>query len=110
MVAAGNHGTAARAAGAHHFDGLQDAPQPGPPRRYDEETEQHLIDLVPQPPSGHATWTAALLAETLGEVSVHCVWCVLRQHDIHLQRRRSQEVSTDPVFSAKAVDIVGLYL
>ena len=30
-------------------------------------------------------------------------WRVLRQHGIHLQRRRSHEVSTDPAFSAKAV-------
>ena len=91
------------------LDRLQDAPRPGPPRRYDEETEQHLIDLVSQP-LGHATWTAALLAETLGEVSVHYVGRVLRQHGIYLQRRRSHEESTDPEFSAKAADIVGLYL
>ena len=47
---------------------------------------------------------------SLTEVSVHYVWRVLRQHGIHLQRRRSHEVSTDPEFSAKAADIVGLYL
>ena len=95
----------------HGLDGLQDAPRPGAPRRYDEETEQRLIDLVSQPPPPrHTTWTAALLAETLGEVSVHYVGRVLRQHGIHLQRRRSHEVSTDPEFSAKAADIVGLYL
>ena len=38
------------------------------------------------------------------------MWRVLRQHGIHLQRRRSHEVSTDPEFSAKAADVVGLYL
>ena len=56
---------------AHGLDGLQDAPRPGPPKRYDEGTEQRLIDLVSQPPPGQATRTAVLLAETLGEVSVH---------------------------------------
>ena len=56
---------------AHGLDRLQDAPRPGSPRRYDEDTEQRLIDSVSQPPPGHATRTAALLAETLGEVSVH---------------------------------------
>jgi len=35
---------------------------------------------------------------------------VLRSYGIHLQRRRSWCVSTDPEFSAKAADIVGLYL
>ena len=96
---------------AHGLDGLQDAPRPGPPRRYDEETEQRILDVVSQPPpAGHATWTGTLVAETLGDVSDHHVWRVLRQHGIHLQRRRSHEVSTDPEFSAKAADVVGLYL
>lgn len=96
---------------AHGLDGLQDAPRPGPPRRYDEETEQRILDVVSQPPpDGHATWTGTLVAEALGDVSDHQVWRVLRQHGIHLQRRRSHEVSTDPEFTAKAADIVGLYL
>lgn len=43
-------------------------------------------------------------------VSKHQVWRVLRRHGIHLQRRRSSYVSTDPEFAAKAADIVGLYL
>jgi hypothetical protein len=34
----------------------------------------------------------------------------LRKHEIHLQRRRSWCVSTDPQFAPKAADIVGLYL
>ncbi len=94
----------------HGLGGLQDAPRPGQPKRYDEETEHRILDLVSQPPpAGHATWTAALVAETLGEVSVHHVWRVLGQHKIHLQRRRSYCVSTDPEFAAKAADIVGLY-
>ena len=95
----------------HGLGGLQDAPRPGQPKRYDEETEHRILDLVSQPPpAGHATWTAALVAETLGEVSVHHVWRVLGQHKIYLQRRRSYCVSTDPEFAAKAADIVGLYL
>ena len=82
---------------AHGLDGLQDAPRPGPPRRYDEETEHRILDVVSQPPpAGHAGYRP--------------VWRVLRQHGIHLQRRRSHEVSTDPEFSAKAADVVGLYL
>jgi transposase len=93
------------------LSGLHDAPRPGQPKRYDEATEQRIIDLVSQdPPSGYATWTAELLAEALEDVSIHQVWRVLRQHDIHLQRRHSHCVSTDPEFTAKAADIVGLYL
>ena len=91
--------------------GLQDEPRPGAPKQYDEETEHRIIDLISQdPPTGYTTWTAEQLSEVLGDVSMHHVWRVLRQHDIHLQRRRSHCLSTDPEFTPKAADIVGLYL
>ena len=61
-------------------------------------------------PDGHTTWTGKLLAKALGDVSAIHVWRVLRKHGIHLQRRRSWCVSTDPQFAQKAADIVGLYL
>jgi transposase len=34
----------------------------------------------------------------------------MRKHDLHLERRQSWCVSTDPEFSRKAADVVGLYL
>ncbi len=93
------------------LSGLQDAPRPGATRRYDETTEKRILTMLDQePPSGNATWTGKLLAEALGGVSKHHVWRVLRQHGIHLQRRRSWCISTDPEFAPKAADIVGLYL
>jgi len=93
------------------MSGLQDAPRPGAPRRYDEETEHRVLDQLSQdPPPGQATWTAELLAESLTDVSPHQVWRILRQHNIHLQRSHSHCVSTDPEFASKAADIVGLYL
>ena len=95
----------------HRVPGLYDAPRPGKRRRYDDATEQRILALLDQPPpSGHATWTGGLLARALGDVSKHHVWRVLRRYGIHLQRRRSWCVSTDPEFTAKAADIVGLYL
>lgn len=91
--------------------GLQDAPRPGAGRRYDEATEKQILAMLDkEPPSGNATWTGRLLAEALGGVSKHHVWRVLRKHGIHLQRRRSWCISTDPEFTPKAADIVGLYL
>src|SRR6516225_11606616 len=69
-----------------------------------------LSKLDEPPPSGYATWTGALVADALGNVSKHQVWRVLRSEGIHLQRRRSWCLSTDPQFAAKAADIVGLYL
>lgn len=91
--------------------GLQDAPRPGAGRRYDKTIEKQIFAMLDkEPPSGNATWTGKLLAEALGGVSKHHVWRVLRKHGIHLQRRRSWCISTDPEFSPKAADIVGLYL
>lgn len=91
--------------------GLADAPRPGKPAVYDATTEQRILALLDEsPPQGYATWTGGLVAQELGDVSAIHVWRVLRQHGIHLQRRRSWCVSTDPQFTQKAADIVGLYL
>ena len=91
--------------------GLADAPRPGVKRRYDAATERRILARLDEtPPAGHATWTGSLVAEALGDVSPSHVWRVLRRHGIHLQRRRSWCISTDPEFAAKAADIVALYL
>lgn len=92
-------------------EGIKDAPRNGVPRRYDENTERRVLSLLDEPPpEGFATWTGSLLAQRLGDISSHQVWRVLKRHGIHLQRRRSWCISTDPQFAAKAADIVGLYL
>ena len=91
--------------------GLSDMPRPGKTAQYDRDTERRILtQLDSTPPAGYVTWTGGLLAKTLGDVSPHHVWRVLRRHGIHLQRRRSWCVSTDPEFARKAADIVGLYL
>jgi transposase len=91
--------------------GLLDAPRPGARVQYDATTERRILAaLDAPPPAGHATWTGALLAVHLGDVSADAVWRVLRQHGISLRRRRSWCISTDPEFAAKAADVVGLYL
>jgi hypothetical protein len=41
----------------------------------------------------------SLVAEALGNVSDDAVWRVMRKHDLHLDRRQSWCVSTDPEFS-----------
>jgi transposase len=88
-----------------------DAPRPGKAAIYDDTTEKRILArLDSAPPSGYTTWTGRLLAKALGDVSSHHIWRVLRRHGIHLQRRRSWCVSTDPEFAQKAADIVGMYL
>ena len=96
---------------AHGLAGLADAPRPGPRRRYDAASEHRILkQLDAPPPDGHATWTGSLVATALGDVSPDEVWRVLRRHRIHLRRRRSWCLSTDPAFATKAADIVGLYV
>ena len=93
------------------LSGLQDAPRPGAVPVYDAQTQLRILaQLDEAPPSGHATWTGSLVSKALGDVSKHQVWRVLRREGIHLQRRRSWCISTDPQFAAKAADVVGLYL
>jgi transposase len=91
--------------------GLMDAPRPGKTATYGSATEKRILtQLDNPPPAGYATWTGRLLAKAMGDVSPHHIWRVLRKHGIHLQRRHSWCVSTDPEFTRKAADIVGLYL
>jgi transposase len=93
------------------LEGLQDAPRSGKRPQYNRDTERSILALLDtDPPAGYASWNGTLVARQLGDVSSHQVWRVLRRHGIHLQRRHSWCISTDPEFTQKAADIVGLYL
>lgn len=93
------------------IDGISDAPRSGSPARYEKNTELRILSKLDEPvPGGETVWTARLLARELGDVSVDHIWRVFRKHGIHLQRRRSWCISTDPQFAEKAADIIGLYL
>lgn len=93
------------------LDGLQELPGRGPKPKYDDTTmERILAKLDTSPPAGYSSWNGKLLARALGDISSHQVWRVLKRRGIHLQRRHSWCVSTDPEFTRKAADIVALYL
>lgn len=93
------------------IEGLSDIPRPGKPARYDGTTQQRVLAVLDKdPPAGFARWNGPLVAQELGDVSVHQVWRVLRGKGISLERRHSWCVSTDPEFTPKAADITGLYL
>jgi len=93
------------------MDGLMDKPRPGARVKYGEDMERRILKQLDAPlPSGHSAWTGNLVAQTLGDVTASHVWRVLRKHGIHLQRRRSWCISTDPQFAQKAADVIGLYL
>ncbi|UCZ56567.1 IS630 family transposase [Desulfurispirillum indicum] len=92
------------------INGLNDRPRSGKPRKYDESLRGRILETLEQPPpKGQARWDGAALSAHLG-VSDDAVWRVLRKEGIFLSRQRSWCVSTDPEFTSKAADIVGLYL
>lgn len=93
------------------IDGLGDAVRKGAPEQYEPTTERRILaTLDGPPPKGFSSWTGSLVARRLGDVSKYQIWRVLKRHGIHLQRRQSWCISTDPQFAPKAADIVGLYL
>lgn len=95
----------------HRMEGLADLPRPGAKKVYDAETEKRILKLLDKaPPAGYGVWSGTLLSATLGDVSEHQVWRVLRKNHIYLRANKSWCVSKDPEFASKAADIVGLYL
>jgi len=96
---------------AEGLKGLQDRQRPGKPPLYPpDELRRRLLEQIEQPPpAGMATWDGGSLAQALG-VSDDAVWRLMRKEGIQLQRHRSWCVSTDPQFTTKAADIIGLYL
>ena len=90
--------------------GLQDNYRPGKPATYGQEFRELVLSkLAEDPPNGQARWDGATLAEALN-VSDDAVWRLLRKEGIQLARQRTWCVSTDPEFTAKAAEIVALYL
>src|ERR1700678_1521753 len=95
----------------HGLEGLQDKPRPGKQPIYTKATDKQILRLLDKPPpKGFARWTGPLLAGALGDVDVQYVWRFLRSHKIDLAARKSWCESNDPNFTAKAADVVGLYV
>lgn len=89
---------------------LEDRQRSGKPCIYTDEFRNQILRTLEQPPAvGIASWDGVELAKALN-ASPDAVWRVLRKEGIQLRRHRSWCVSTDPEFSAKAADIIGLYL
>lgn len=92
------------------LSGLGDAFRSGAPRTYTEEDRHKILKLLEkEPPKGQSSWDGNSIAVRLG-FSHDYVWRILRKEGIQLQRMRTWCVSTDPEFSAKAADVIGLYL
>src|SRR6516165_268122 len=95
----------------HGLEGLQDKPRPGKQPIYTKATDKRILKLLDKPaPQGFARWTGPLLAGALGDVDVKYVWRFLGSHKIDLAARKSWCERNDPNFTAKAADVVGLYV
>lgn len=93
------------------LSGLAERPRPGPARKYGAETGRRILAILEgPPPAGFARWTGPLIATALGDVHEQQVWRVLRAQRIDLSGRKSWCESDDPEFTAKAADVVGLYM
>jgi transposase len=90
--------------------GLNDIPRSGKPATYGEEFKERVLQKLSEPPpNGLANWDGPTIASEL-DVSVDAVWRLLRKEGIQLSRQRTWCVSSDPEFTAKAAEIVALYL
>jgi len=92
------------------INGLNDLARTGKPVVYGDEFRALVLGkLTEEPPNGLANWDGATLAAELN-VSDDAVWRLLRKEGIQLSRQRTWCVSSDPDFTAKAAEIVALYL
>lgn len=90
--------------------GLLDRPRSGKQARCGAAFRNKVLAALEEPPpAGQAARDGRAVARHL-DASPHAVWRVLRREGVCLTRQRSWCVSTDPEFTAKAADIVGLYL
>ena len=92
------------------LDGLVDAPRPGAPRTIDDARVDAVIaKTLEEQPKNATHWSTRLLARDLkmSQSSVSRIW---RAFGLQPHRQETFKLSTDPQFTAKTRDIVGLYL
>lgn len=92
------------------LSGLKDKAKSGRKKSYDQTFRDNVLKKISEPPpKGYGRWDAPLLAKELSS-SEDAIWRFLKKEGIYLNRQRSWCISTDKNFTAKAADIVGLYL
>jgi transposase len=86
-----------------------DAPRPGAPALPDSMVKKIVETTLNEKPRGETHWSTRTLADHLG-VSHMTVYRVWRARHLQPHRVESFELSTDPRFEEKLIDIVGLYV
>jgi transposase len=94
----------------HRFDGLDDEPRCGAPRKIgDDRIEAMVMRTLEEKPTNATHWSTRGMAKASGisTSSVHRIW---RAFSLQPHRSETFKLSTDPQFVEKVRDIVGLYL
>ena len=96
---------------ARRLAGLSDEPRPGrPPTIADERVEQVLTKTLEEPPPHHDShWSTRSMARATGlsQTAVSRIW---RAFGLKPHLQETWKLSTDPQFTCKVRDVVGLYL
>ena len=89
---------------------LRDAARPGRPTQIPQATIDAVLEATLHSKPRNAThWTARAMAAKFN-ISASTVLRIWREHSLQPHRVQSFKFSTDPRFTAKVRDVVGLYL
>jgi hypothetical protein len=92
------------------FDGLDDEPRSGAPRKIgDEKITEVVTETLATMPADATHWSTRSMARASG-VSISTVHRIRNAFSLAPHRSETFKLSTDPQFVEKVRDIVGLYL
>ena len=95
---------------ARRFDGLDDEPRCGAPRKIgDEKIAEVVTKTLETAPADATHWSTRSMARASG-VSISTVHRIWNAFSLAPHRCETFKLSTDPQFVEKVRDIVGLYL
>jgi transposase len=103
-------GTWRRRFAEKRFDGLDDEPRSGAPRKIgDDKIAEVVTKTLETMPANATHWSTRSMAKASG-VSVSTVHRIWNAFSLQPHRSETFKLSTDPQFIEKVRDIVGLYL